>query len=136
MLVKNGLCVGQPPRFFLPVRLCLLLDKQRMDGETRHNALINRLSEVIESSRRDIMHPFSAFGTGEENLQTEPDARIHKLFPSVNNINRSRPSHKPTLLSQPPGKPSSSTSSKSASICMSWVVTGPTSVDIINARKK
>ena len=65
---------------------------KKMDGETRHNALINRLSEVIESSRRDIRYP----RTREENVQAQPssvDARIHELFPSVNNINRSRPSN-------------------------------------------
>ena len=69
-----------------------------MDGATRHNALINRLSEMIESSRRNIIHQLSAVGNREENLQTEPavDARIHLLFSSVNNVNRSRPSHNPT----------------------------------------
>ena len=55
------------------------LNQQKMDGETRHNALINRLSQVIESSRRDITHPLSAVGPNrEEPLQNNDDigARI------------------------------------------------------------
>ena len=86
MSVNNGLCVGQPPRFFLPVRLCLNLCIWNKGG------LIIQLSTVVGSQRISNHSNFLFFVLSWSPNQMHDRLPLNNLctllFLSLNHLNK------------------------------------------------